>query len=152
VTLAASTALLTACLVSLLAQPIVREWLLRHDLLDHPNHRSSHTQPVPRGGGIGIAIGMLAGLSAGIQPLVTTEQILAASITLLCIGYATVGFVDDYWPLPATPRLVAQFALALFVVSAFATGIGIPRPTTVAAGVVVMVGIFWIPAYTNAFN
>ena len=32
----------------------VRRWLLRFAVLDQPNHRSSHAQPTPRGGGLAV--------------------------------------------------------------------------------------------------
>ena len=39
----------------------VTRWLNRRAILDHPNARSAHSRPTPRGGGIGL----LAGLALG---------------------------------------------------------------------------------------
>ena len=44
---------------------LVRPFLANRQLLDVPNHRSSHTQPTVRGGGLGIAAGLLFGLGFG---------------------------------------------------------------------------------------
>ena len=46
---------------------LVRAALLRHAMLDHPNERSSHSVPTPRGGGLGIlAIALPAWLAIGL--------------------------------------------------------------------------------------
>lgn len=54
-------ALFAALVISLAVTPLVRELARRRSLLDLPNHRSSHTIPVPRLGGVSIAIASLAG-------------------------------------------------------------------------------------------
>lgn len=144
--------LLAGCSVSLLAQPLVRIWLVNHDLLDRPNHRSSHTQPVPRGGGIGIVVGVFAGLIAGAWTRALPSHLLIAVVATICVGFAVLGFVDDRRALSATTRLIAQFALGLLVVLAVATGLEAPQAATLQVVLAVIVSILWIPAYTNAFN
>lgn len=146
------SALLVAAAVSLAMQPVVCGWLVRRDLLDRPNHRSSHVEPVPRGGGIGISVGLLAGLGVGLQRAVTAQHVLAVSVALLCLCFAALGLVDDRRPLPAATRLVVQFGLAVFGVAVLAAALGTPRDTEVTVVVLTLVGVLWIPAYTNAFN
>ena len=48
----------TACL-SWMATGIVLHYLRRNAILDHPNERSSHKVPTPRGGGWGIMLTLL---------------------------------------------------------------------------------------------
>ncbi|MFC7333217.1 MraY family glycosyltransferase [Rhodocista pekingensis] len=84
--------------------------LRRRQVLDRPNHRSSHTLPTPRGGGWGVlpvvwAAWALLGWQAG--ALAGTGPVLAASALL-----ALVSWADDMRPVPPLPRLAAQ-ALAV---------------------------------------
>ena len=76
--------------------------LLRSQLLDQPNARSSHTQPIPRGGGLAF---VLVGSSS--------VAYLGSWLPLLCIPLALVGFLDDRHNLPASLRYGAQVATAL---------------------------------------
>jgi UDP-N-acetylmuramyl pentapeptide phosphotransferase/UDP-N-acetylglucosamine-1-phosphate transferase len=39
---------------------LIRRWALRRQLLDHPNERSSHTRPTPRGGGLAVVLVTMA--------------------------------------------------------------------------------------------
>lgn len=84
--------------------------LRRRQVLDLPNHRSSHTLPTPRGGGWGVlpvvwAAWALLAWQAG--TLAGTLPVLAASAML-----ALVSWADDRRPVPPLPRLAAQ-ALAV---------------------------------------
>jgi len=82
-------------------------WLARqYSWLDHPNDRSSHSMPTPRGGGIGVAAGLLCFLwwdqtllneGGGWLPLVGGSLLLT-------------GLADDLFTLPAWTRLVLQVA------------------------------------------
>ncbi len=107
---------LAAGLASLGATGLVRGALLRRQVLDRPNERSSHERPVPRGGGIavvGAALIGLMGLSgaaiAGLAPPAVPAVWLAAALAL-----AIVSFRDDLRPLPAWLRLGVQ-AIAVAV-------------------------------------
>lgn len=82
--------------------PLVRQAMIKFGTLDVPNHRSSHSDPVPRGGGIaclaGVATGLLAGRSAVPIRHVTT-----------IIGLTAIGFADDRsGGIHPMPRLLAQ--------------------------------------------
>ena len=82
---------------------------LRHKaILDHPNDRSSHTIPTPRGGGWGVMltllpawalIGGLGGNLRGVLP------ILAGAAALMAISW-----IDDRRGLGAAPRFLTQIA------------------------------------------
>ncbi len=83
----------------------VREQLLTHEVLDRPNERSMHTQPCPRGGGMGIWLAVLpAWMLLGAEYNLETQGYLYLGAALL-IG---VSWLDDRKPLPALPRLGAQ--------------------------------------------
>ena len=82
--------------------------LRRRQMLDVPNERSSHTVPVPRGGGVavvGTIVVAWGGLCAARLVSRTDFVVLAATI-----GLAIVSWVDDRRGLPPALRLLAQFA------------------------------------------
>lgn len=84
---------------------IVTIWLRRRAILDHPNRRSSHARPVPRGGGIALLAALLvmipvaarAGLPVPPLPIMAGFLILSA-----------VSWRDDLRSLPASLRLAVQ--------------------------------------------
>jgi UDP-N-acetylmuramyl pentapeptide phosphotransferase/UDP-N-acetylglucosamine-1-phosphate transferase len=93
-------------------------------LLAHPNHRSSHTTPTPRVGGIGLVLGVLvpmgvylplAGSIQGVQRLTEIDPVDARSY--LAAGIAVVlafllGLWDDRGDPPALAKLAGQFLVA----------------------------------------
>ena len=50
---------IAACFVSFAITWAARRYALRRGLLDHPNERSSHELPTPRGAGIAIVVAFL---------------------------------------------------------------------------------------------
>lgn len=102
-------------LVSTLGTMAVRRYALRH-LLDQPNARSSHTQPVPRGGGAAVVAAFLAGVVAlwSMQALSTT---LLLSFALGGGAIAGIGFLDDHRPIPARVRFLVHVAAAVLAVA-----------------------------------
>jgi Fuc2NAc and GlcNAc transferase len=84
-----------------------RRWAIARALLDVPNARSSHAVPTPRGGGVGIVAGFLAGLAVwvaagGVLPPRALGWLAGATLV------ATVSFVDDLRSLPASIRLATH--------------------------------------------
>ena len=55
---------LAALVTSWAATGIVRRYALSRAILDVPNHRSSHTVPTPRGGGLAILVAVPMGIFA----------------------------------------------------------------------------------------
>jgi len=81
--------------------------------MDVPNHRSSHTQPTPRGGGMAIVLSFFMGVVAlyllGGVSLNNSVSILGAGLLI-----AGVGFIDDHIALAPKWRLLVQIVAALF--------------------------------------
>ncbi|MEQ8605006.1 MAG: glycosyl transferase [Marivibrio sp.] len=118
----AGLAALAAALGSAALTGVVRTILLRRQVIDHPNARSSHTAPTPRGGGIAVVGSALAVLSAmtaaaafGPAPPALPAVWLAAALML-----AAISFRDDVRPLPAAVRLGAQAIAVLAALPAIA--------------------------------
>ena len=95
-------------------------------LLDVPNERSLHRQPVPRTGGLGIWAGIAAGALAihGLVPALEGVGWLLAA----CVLLALVSLADDVRHLPAWLRLLLHLAAALALVPAalIPADIGLP--------------------------
>src|SRR4051812_34421459 len=91
----------------------LRQWAIRKNILDIPNQRSSHSTPIPRGGGFAISIlviviGILAILFGQVQSISSALVYLGCAATI-----AVLGFVDDLYKLPAKVRFGIQGAVAI---------------------------------------
>lgn len=100
-----------ALVVTGLGTPLIRDALARHGVLDVPNARSSHTVPIPRGGGVACSLGVLAGLLLAYAT--TTAPPWPAALGVLAL--AAIGFQDDRHGLPANLRLLLQVAAGAMV-------------------------------------
>lgn len=110
--------LLMAVLIAGLAATIVTRAVegvaRRRSLLDIPNDRSSHDVPTPRIGGLGIAVGTVAGwlLVAGWTDGGATIVVLAA------LGLGAVGLLDDVRHTSVLGKYLAQLVAAAIVAGA----------------------------------
>ncbi len=112
------TAILTLTVTAALAYAGTRALLpvlRKHAILDHPNERSSHRDPTPRGGGIAVIAVLVAAWAAiGIylgRPAVMVWGLPAAAIML-----AAVSLADDLKGLGQLVRLAAQAAAVSVVI------------------------------------
>lgn len=93
---------------------LARRYAQRRNVLDLPNDRSSHTQPTPRGGGIGIVVVVAAyGVIALWQGLLEPHIALALAGGLLI---AFVGWLDDHRHVSQWVRLIVQIVSAVWAV------------------------------------
>lgn len=91
-------------------------------LLDIPNDRSTHTQPTPRGGGLGFIIAF--GLAYAIAALTSTfwhtlEIIPSWTLWYTLMPLAIVGFLDDRYNLSARIRYIVQLGTSGIAVAYF---------------------------------
>jgi len=128
-------------------------WLVlqyaRRRLIDLPNARSSHTVATPRGGGLGMVAGIVAGALAG--PGDTSALFLVLAVLTL----AAVGWWDDHTGLSARLRLCVQFGIAGLVVllippdAALGWGpwiVALPHPLI---PLIAALGVVWMVNLTN---
>lgn len=136
-----------AFMVTLTTAPLVLALLRRRALLDHPNDRSSHQSPTPRGLGLAPAIGALAAMAA--IPVLHGPP--RTGLLVAAAGFAVLGLVEDIAGVPPLPRFGAQLAIAAFSLWWLLDGLTASGPTAwhivFAAGCAV-----WLVAYVNAFN
>lgn len=110
---------------------LFRRVLIRYAMIDVPSERSSHTTPVPRGGGIVFVVGMLAAISIPIA----TGALPAATIAGVAgiVGVATIGFIDDRKSVGAAPRLAVHMLGAAAAI--WAATFGVLQPSDTSGGV-----------------
>ena len=83
--------------------------LERRAILDHPNERSSHQRPTPKGGGIAV-IGVVLVAWVGAGQVFNSGPFLAWVIPALALMLAALSWIDDLRGLPPVVRLLAQIA------------------------------------------
>lgn len=109
-------ALTGAALVSAALTGWVRRLALARRWLDVPNERSSHTAPMPRGGGLGFVITVLAGVLVG-----GAAGVLSAPTAIALGGggaaVAAIGWIDDHRQLSPQLRAVGQIAAAAWALA-----------------------------------
>lgn len=134
-----------------------RRWAERHQILDIPNERSSHTQPTPRGAGVVIAavslLGAWAVMIALQRPWLELHAFLLFSAGALLV--TAVSWLDDLRSLTVPARLAVQIAAAILVISAYGYWkvIVLPGWGPVAIGSWgIPLTLLWVVGLTNAYN
>lgn len=93
---------------------LVRQYALWKNVLDIPNHRSSHTVPTPRGGGIAMVVVYLFALAYQLYQNGFSYEQFALMLGGGIIAFT--GFLDDHHSLSAKWRLLIQFVVAIGLV------------------------------------
>ncbi|MCW2236545.1 MraY family glycosyltransferase [Azospirillum canadense] len=86
----------------------VLAYLRRRAILDHPNDRSSHSIPTPRGGGWGVMLTLL--LAWALVALTTDGGLRVLPILIGAAALMAVSWMDDRRGLGPAPRFLAQIA------------------------------------------
>jgi UDP-N-acetylmuramyl pentapeptide phosphotransferase/UDP-N-acetylglucosamine-1-phosphate transferase len=139
-------------ILSYLGVYLIRRYTEKRRILDHPNERSSHVVPIPRGGGLAIIILVLViGLWPGIQEGATRSLIYILGAAII----AWLGWWDDLHSLSPRLRFVAQGIVA--AISIFGLGyfkvVTIPMFGELQLGVIgIAITFLWIIGLTNAYN
>lgn len=130
----------TAFALTVMGVGLVLRWLHRAQILDHPNERSSHDQPTPRGGGLGVipAIIVAWGAFSGLYDWVLLAG--AAALGLL-------SWIDDARGLSPLQRLVAQVAVCGIVVATTAFPL-----TSVPVWVLMPIAVLALVWFVNLYN
>jgi len=151
--------LLSAC-CSLVLTPAVRALAVRWNVLDTPGARKIHQTPIPRIGGVAVAVSAGSALLAisvlhpevdfgafrwtgGVLPVVAGGALVFA-----------VGLWDDVRDVPAAIKVLVQALAATLVIGSGITIDGVTMlGTTYGLGALsVAVTFLWIVGLTNAFN
>ena len=134
---------------------------LRRGVLDIPNPRSSHSEPVPRVGGIGIAMAFVITLAAfGLMRMLgwVRYPVFTRDVSLLLLGgtgMALAGLYDDFHGMRPAVKFLVQFVLAGTIVT---LGMRIDHVAILnwgpfGLGVLTFpLTIFWLTGFANIFN
>lgn len=88
-------------------------YLINNKILDTPNERSNHQNPMPKGGGLLIIIAILIGCI--ISNTINIEMIL---LLLGSLFLSIIGFIDDRFNLSIVLRLVCQvFVTTIMIIN-----------------------------------
>jgi len=90
---------------SFVATRLLLSVLIHYSIFDKPNERSSHTKPIPRGGGLAVILVSLGAWGFSLSEIFIVHLILF--ITTLSLGI--ISWIDDIRNLPASVRLISQF-------------------------------------------
>jgi UDP-GlcNAc:undecaprenyl-phosphate GlcNAc-1-phosphate transferase len=120
-------ALLAGSVASFLLTPLVRRIAIRYGAIDHPDARRVNVRPVPRGGGVavamsfvGVTLGFLA-VNAVVHGVTIPANVQLDDLLGLLLGGALAtafGVVDDAFDLRARWQFAGQLGLAAFAIEA----------------------------------
>jgi Fuc2NAc and GlcNAc transferase len=122
-------------------------------LVQIPNHRSSHVQPTPNGGGLGIVV---AGSLVGVGLVLFSGWVLGGFVLGFAAVLAAVGLRDDMAHLPARVRFGVQVVVCAGLLIALgdlpdltlSAGLELPLAGWALLGLLLLAGVWWI----NLFN
>jgi UDP-GlcNAc:undecaprenyl-phosphate GlcNAc-1-phosphate transferase len=159
--------LVAGAIVSFVLTPLVRRIAIRYGAIDHPDERRVNVRPVPRGGGVAVAIAfisvaitlLLLNSAIGFAPIPTNVQLIDLVGLFLGGALATAfGVIDDALDLRARWQFGGQLGLALFAIATgyvvvfIANPLGggslLNLPIPIAYGF----SILWIAGMINSIN
>ena len=153
-----------AAAVSLSLTPLIRRFVVHHEIVDLPEERRVNTIPMPRAGGLAIAAGFLVTSALFLLANQTLDLVAVAipqeELAALLLGgaaAAALGAIDDFLDLRARWQLVGQLALAIFAVASGIVIVFINNPfgsDIIVFGEPFAAGftIFWIVGMINSIN
>ena len=131
---------------------LIRRYTEKHELLDHPNERSSHVTPTPRGGGLVIVVLVLV---LGLWSVLEADLYRGLIYILGGIIIAWLGWRDDIHSL--SPRL--RFTVQGIVAAISIYGLGYFKVITIPmfgelqlSAIGIVITFLWIIGLTNAYN
>jgi UDP-GlcNAc:undecaprenyl-phosphate/decaprenyl-phosphate GlcNAc-1-phosphate transferase len=147
-------------LFALLLTPIIRDYFIKCGVVDHPDGvRKIHDRPIPRVGGIGIALSYV--LSVGILTLIPFPEWgnmrLEAHTAWAIFGGSLVifltGLLDDFINIRAWQKFLAQIMAASVIFgSGTRISLGLGAGTEYESLISFLLTVVWLVGCTNAFN
>jgi len=113
----------------------------------HPSGERWHEQATPSFGGVGIFLGLLAGLAAAVAVGAVGASTELLGVAAGCSILFFAGLADDLFDLGPIAKLAAQFLAAGVVL---ASGLTVEVVDSDVLGTAI--GLVWLVGITNAFN
>jgi UDP-GlcNAc:undecaprenyl-phosphate GlcNAc-1-phosphate transferase len=150
-------AFVVAAFLALLLTPLVLRVAIRLDNVDRPDGRRVNAAPIPRGGGVAVAVAFLVVAVGGIA---INAQTGASELVALLAGgvVATVlGVLDDTFQLRARWQLLGQLVLAGLAVAAGITVTSLNNPfgpgnIILSEPYAIGFSMLWIVGMINSIN
>lgn len=159
---------LLAILLALAASPLIGRLAERYRLLDVPGGRRLHPHPIPRIGGVAIAVAFgltifafwLVDRVAG-HPFLIPDEVRSPRFTLTALAAVialAVGFLDDLLDLRARWQLLGHLAIAGVVVAAGIRIDFLSDPfhrgaiVVLAPAIAIAFTVFWVVGMNVAIN
>ena len=141
---------LLAMSVTMALIPPLMKAAIRWNFIDTPNHRKVHSTPVPRIGGIAMAVAVLLALALSGNYSQPMPAYLAGVVVLLIFGVC-----DDRFTLSAAPKFAGQciaVAIVMFWGDVGITTITLSERITLAPWFGMPLTFFFLIGVTNAIN
>jgi len=138
--------LLFSFLLAFLLTLVVRRSALKMKILDHPDERKIHKQPIPLLGGLAIFISYVITIFLNFSFSIELKGIIIGGTIILLIG-----LIDDIKHLPAKWKLVGQ-VVASSTLILFGVKLSFLPNVWWGYGGEVLLTIIWIVGITNAVN
>ena len=152
---------MTAYVAALILTPLVRKSALRFGVVDRPGKRKMHLVPMPRLGGVGLALAIVVAILAALAGQHFVPEVISLSVgpwLPIMLGGLIVfmtGVWDDIRPLPPSVKVFFESGAAGVAI----WFMGPIREISIMGGQTINLGIFalpltllWIVGITNAFN
>jgi UDP-GlcNAc:undecaprenyl-phosphate/decaprenyl-phosphate GlcNAc-1-phosphate transferase len=144
--------LFIALFITLVSIPMFKSVAVRAHILDMPSERKVHSTPIPKSGGLAMALGFCVAILYGL----TLDRFIG-SVILGSVILVVLGVIDDRYVLGYKPKFVSQIAAALVVIMyggveinslgmLLPAGVGLPPGVSWPLTLLVIVGV------TNAIN
>lgn len=146
------TTLLLSLFITISLVPLSVKLAAHLHAFDIPDARKIHTTPIPRTGGLAMALGALIPFAFFAEGTPLVEALIVAAAILV-----TVGVIDDFKSLGYKPKFAAQIIAALVVIfygGVKITSLGLMLPDTVVLPdyVAIPLTVLAIVGVTNAIN
>jgi UDP-GlcNAc:undecaprenyl-phosphate GlcNAc-1-phosphate transferase len=140
-----------AFIFSLALTPIIRDVFRSYNVVDRPGRRKVHAYPIPRVGGIPIAIAYVFALNSlrgtdSVFPVHWLQTILSGTAIIFL-----TGLIDDFLNIKPVVKLAGQIVAAAV---AYASGLSIDQfgGTVLPVWLSLPVTVLWLLLTTNALN
>lgn len=135
---------LGALLIAVAATPVARRIAPRVGVMDHPNPRKVHAQPMPLlGGAVIVAASLLALLL--LRDRFEIQQL--SSILLGAALVALLGFYDDRWGMSPILKLIGQIVATVILMLS-----GVMVTALPSNWLNIAVTLLWVVGLTNSLN
>jgi UDP-GlcNAc:undecaprenyl-phosphate GlcNAc-1-phosphate transferase len=144
-----------AAVLALISATVVAA-MIHARVMDTPAARKAHTRPTPKGGGVGVVVAFMLGITVlyGYADFARLADPYFRGIIMAALAIAVVAFLDDMRDWPFIVKLAAQAAAGLIVLSTgmYVRVLNLPYLSLDLSTFGLAATLAWILFATNAMN